>query len=91
MSEERILTLHPEGKNGMNISVDKYGQVKSAILAVLSDDPMIYSDFTAAVRQKLDGTFEGSIPWYVETVKLDLEARGIITHNRKNRMIVAAS
>jgi len=27
---------------------------------------------------KLEGKFEGSIPWYVEVVKLDLETRGIV-------------
>lgn len=87
MSEEKILTLHPEGKNGMNINAAKYAQVREAIVGALGESgPMIYSDFTATMKQRLVG-FEGSIPWYVETVKLDLEARGIVSHDRKKRLI----
>ena len=33
---------------------------------------------TASIGQQLDGNFDGSIGWYVTTVKLDLEARGVI-------------
>ena len=31
-----------------------------------------------AVERDLDGSFDGSIPWCVTTVKLDLEARRVI-------------
>ena len=31
-----------------------------------------------AVEKDLRGTFEGSVTWYVTTVKLDLEARGTL-------------
>lgn len=34
-------------------------------------------DLTEEVRHKLAGHFDGSISWYVTTVKLDLEARGM--------------
>jgi hypothetical protein len=37
-----------------------------------------------AVSQKLTGDFEGSIGWYFTTVKLDLEARGVIICERKS-------
>ena len=30
------------------------------------------------MERKLEGKFDGSIPWYMEGTKLDLEARGII-------------
>lgn len=29
-----------------------------------------------AVEKEVRGTFEGSVTWYVTTVKLDMEARG---------------
>ena len=41
MAEDRILTLHPEGKKGVNITRDKYEQVKAVILDALTDTPEI--------------------------------------------------
>ena len=32
---KRILTLHPQGKKGVNISVEKYEQIKAFILDYL--------------------------------------------------------
>ena len=78
--EEKILTLHPtEGKSGVNISRDKYDLVKAAIVESLrSVEELTFKELTQSVHVKLSGRFEGSIPWYVTTVKLDLEARGVI-------------
>ena len=79
MSEEKILTLHPEGKQGANISRDKYDTVKSTIIEVLKEkDALSFYPLIRAVTQRLEGKFEGSIGWYTTTVKLDLEARGEI-------------
>jgi len=77
---ERITTLHPEpGKSGVNISRQKYDAIRAAILESIRDHGEItFKDLTQEVRRKLEGTFEGSISWYVTTVKLDLEARGLI-------------
>ena len=33
--EEKIMTLHPQGKNGVNISRKKYDQIKQFILSTL--------------------------------------------------------
>lgn len=78
--EEKILTLHPdEGKSGVNISKQKYDLVREVIVESLrSVDDMTFKDLTQHVHARLTGRFDGSIPWYVTTVKLDLEARGII-------------
>lgn len=78
--EERILTRHPEkGKSGVNISEDKYNVIQASILESLrTNEEMTFQDLTQDVQRKLRGSFEGSIPWYVTTVKLDLEARGEI-------------
>lgn len=35
-------------------------------------------DMTQHVQAGLKDRFDGSIPWYVTTVKLDLEASGVI-------------
>ena len=77
MDEEKILTLHPEeGKHGVNISRTKYEMIRQAILdAVRSQGTITYQGLVSLVDYNLRNRFEGSIPWYVTTVKLDLEAR----------------
>ncbi len=76
---ERIETLHPSGKAGVNIEKEKYDAVREAILASIpAGGSITFAELGAAVRVKLAGTFQGSVSWYVTTVKLDLEARGEI-------------
>ena len=73
------MTLHPAGKEGVNIEKAKYDAVKQAILAAISERGEIrFSELPAAVEANLSAPFEGSIGWYTTTVKLDLEARGMI-------------
>jgi hypothetical protein len=78
--EERVMTRHPDpGKVGVNIRKDKYDRIRDAILKVLRmEGEVLFKDLPAEVELQLKGTFEGSIGWYVTTVKLDLEARGVI-------------
>jgi hypothetical protein len=76
---ERIMTLHPEGKQGVNIDREKYEAIRQGILESLSEQrTMNFRDLPAAVEARLPKAFDGSISWYTITVKLDLEARGII-------------
>jgi len=76
--EEKILTLHPQGKRGVNISKARYETMKKTILEVLRKEGLTHHELTYAVERKLKGKFDGSIPWYMEGTKLDLEARGVI-------------
>ena len=80
MDEEKILTLHPEaGKQGVNISRVKYEMIRRAITdAIRSQGTITFHGLVSLVEYNLRNRFEGSIPWYVTTVKLDLEARGVI-------------
>jgi len=80
MEEEKILTLHPEeDKQGVNISRSKYEMIRQAILnAVRSQGSISFKGLVSLIEYNLRNRFEGSIPWYVTTVKLDLEARGEI-------------
>ena len=80
MSDDKIRTLHPEGKQGVNISRAKYDAVHAAILAALRerDGEIPLQELFRTVEQNLAGQFEGSVGWYTEAVKLDLEARGVI-------------
>ena len=77
---ERIFTLHPDPqKAGVNIDKGKYEVIKAAILEVLKAAPEVsFSELRVAVRTLLGDTFPGSVSWYVTTVKLDLEAQGLI-------------
>lgn len=76
---ERILTLHPQGKQGVNIHKSKYDQVAGTILELVKEYGEIsYSDLNDKAIDRLEGHFDGKIPWYVVTVKLDLEARGVL-------------
>ena len=76
--EEKILTLHPQGKKGVNISKAKYETMRKTILELLRKTRLTHDELAAAVNKKLNGKFDGSIPWYMEGTKLDLEARGVI-------------
>ena len=76
--EAKLMTRHPEGKAGVNIDRQKYDTIKKAILAELKSGDISFSDLNKNIKTKLKGSFDGSIPWYVITVKLDLEARGVI-------------
>jgi hypothetical protein len=75
--KDTIRTLHPEKKQGVKISKEKYEIIRKAILCVLQTEKEItFMNLSRAVEKEVNGTFEGSVMWYVTTVKLDLEARG---------------
>lgn len=79
MEEERILTLHPLGKKGVNVVRKRYDQVREAMIQVLAQEgEMSFSEMNDRLIARLAGTFDAKITWYVVTVKLDLEARGIL-------------
>ncbi len=78
MSEEKILTKHPRGKSGKNISKQKYDTLKGAIVAVLKNSELTHTELFDRLNESLKDRFSGNISWYGETVKLDLEARRII-------------
>ena len=76
--EEKILTQHPAGKRGVNISKQKYDLVRAAILECLGRTERTHPELDSCVNKKLAGKFDRSISWYMECVKLDLEARKVI-------------
>jgi Family of unknown function (DUF6958) len=78
MTEEKILTKHPLGKSGKNISKQNYETIKRAILSVLRGKESTHTELFDQLSKSLKGKFSGNISWYAETVKLDLEARKII-------------
>jgi len=79
MKEEKILTLHPQGKKGVNISLAKYEQIKEFILnTIRTKKEITFKDLTDLAVSELTDKFDGKVSWYVVSVKLDLEARKLI-------------
>jgi len=77
--KDTIRTLHPEKKQGVKISREKYEIIRDAILSALhKQNEITFMNLSRAVEKEVNGNFEGSVTWYVTTVKLDLEARGLI-------------
>jgi hypothetical protein len=79
-SEEKILTLHPEkGKKGRNILRSKYDITKEFLYGIFADHPEIsHKELTNFSDERLSGKLKGNASWYMETVLLDLIARGVI-------------
>jgi hypothetical protein len=78
MAEEKILTKHPLGKSGKNISKQKYEMLKGAILSALQNQELTHTDLFEQLKKRLTSKFAGNVSWYGETVKLDLEASKMI-------------
>ena len=95
MSEEIVITKHPLGKTGRNISRQKYDTVKKAILLVLKGNELTHTELFDQLNKRLKNRFAGDVSWYGETVKLDLEARKIIERSsskpQKYRLISRSS
>jgi hypothetical protein len=84
--KDTIRTLHPEKKQGVSISREKYEIIRKAILSTLrAQKEITFMNLSRAVEKQVNGNFEGSVTWYVTTVKLDLEARGEIKRVPKSR------
>jgi hypothetical protein len=81
---ELIQLLHPDPKKAApRISLKKYEAVRAAIMKAVSqqEDGILFKDLDAEVARLLSpDTLEnlGSVSWYTISVKLDLEARGVI-------------
>jgi hypothetical protein len=78
MPEQKILTKHPLGKSGKNISREKYDRVKEVMVSALQDNELTHTELFDEINAQLKSRFSGNVNWYAETVKLDLEARKII-------------
>lgn len=78
MAEAKILTKHPMGKSGKNITKESYDTLKEAILSALRNKELTHTELLSQLNKTLKNKFSGNISWYGETVKLDLEARKVI-------------
>ncbi|MEO1481364.1 MAG: hypothetical protein AAFU77_04610 [Myxococcota bacterium] len=80
---ETLITEHPAGKNGTRVNRASYDAYRKAILSVIpkSKTGIAFSELSDRVKDKVAPEFltDGSrCGWWVTTVKLDLEAKGVI-------------
>ena len=83
MKTETIQTLHPNPeKTNKKIALEKYLRIKEVILEILGTQESTHMELMEEIYEKTKGNFEGNAQWYGETVKLDLEARQIISRSK---------
>ncbi len=80
---ETVATRNPgAGKKPPRVDAERYAAMRAALLAVVprKGDGIPFASLPSLVAKVLpEAPFRGaSIPWYVATVKLDLEARGLL-------------
>ncbi|MBN8686557.1 MAG: hypothetical protein J0M10_06045 [Chitinophagales bacterium] len=81
---EMIQTLHPDQtKTNKRITQEKYNFIKKHLLAVLKKTELTHTELMEALYQRVKDEFDGGVQWYGETVKLDLEARGVLVRTGK--------
>jgi hypothetical protein len=79
MKEEKILTLHPQSKKGVNILKRRYDIISDFIVKTIKKKKEItFAELKDIAEDTLANKFDGKITWYLVTIKLDLEARKII-------------
>ena len=80
VAEEFIVTAHPEPKKpGVRIEKEKYDLMRNAILEILrAYGSLPFEKLGNMIEEQLLKKFDGPVIWYYTTVKLDLEARGVI-------------
>ena len=80
--EQKVQLLHPAGKKAVRMDIGKYTIMKKALLNGLKQKgELTHTEILHAIilnfkRNKIK--FEGSVEWYMESVKLDLEAGKLI-------------
>jgi predicted transglutaminase-like protease len=86
---DRILTLHPEAKKGKNILRSKYDITRDCLIGIFADYPEIsHKELTRLSKERLSDRLEGNTSWYMETVLLDLMARGMILKNADKPVVL---
>jgi len=77
--EQRIQLKHPSGKKAVSMDKTKYSTLKKALLNCLrTKGESTHKEILKTITEdfKKDKIkFKGSMEWYIEWVKLDLEAR----------------
>ena len=77
--DQKIQLMHPTGKKAVSIQKAKYEVLKKVILNCMKEKgELTHAEIQQAIAEDFRDNkieFEGSLDWYLEWVKLDLEAR----------------
>ena len=87
---EKIKLKHPEGKHAVKMERDKYDVMSKAILTCLKSGALTHKEMLAEVHsyfKKNKIKFSGSVEWYMESVKLDLEANKKVERVKEGSML----
>lgn len=79
--EQKIRLKHPAGKHAVRMDKDKYEILSKSIFRCLKNKSLTHKELLEAVIddfKKHKIKFEGSVEWYMESVKLDLEANKLL-------------
>ena len=89
---KKVVLTHPVTKSEKKIDAAIYDPIKAAILQSLKGSKgKTFTELTDEVRniiRKKQPGFKGNIPWYTISVRLDLEARGLVeTYTEKGKRL----
>lgn len=80
--DQKVQLKHPQGKKPISMNKEKYDLLKPLVVKCLrAKGEATFSQMSSAAKKELKAkgkAFQGSLPWHLEWVKLDLEARKII-------------
>ena len=80
--DQKVHLKHPQGEKPISMNRDKYDLLKPAVLKYLrAKGKATFTELSAAIAKDFRANrtqFKGSLPWHLEWVKLDLEARKMI-------------
>ena len=88
---DRVLALHPFKDQPVRLRGDRYAVAREAILDALRQrGPLTLDALVEATAERIDPGV-CTAQWYVRTVKLDLEARGVLArvNSRPHRVRLA--
>jgi len=90
--EEQVTLKHPEGKKSIMMGRTQYDQLSRLLLDILDQyHEMTHRElFEIAAGSLAASSFssKGSFNWYLEWVKLDLEARKLICRKAGKKPVV---
>ena len=77
--DDKIMTWHPSGKAGVYISAKHYKLLCDFIFLVLKGREVTIKELIELGEAQLARKLDKNVSWLILVVKLDLEARGLVT------------
>jgi len=86
VSEEGVVEIFSGDKQNIKLKASQYGAIRSYMLDVLhKEGEVLYASFLERVHSHFVSEYGAGTGWLLYQVKRDIENRGLIQHNRKNR------